>query len=110
MTMPKGSWIVAAFAAGLAGLLCTGAALAAGNPSPGGKTPPQKPVPDTPMKVRLVRSADSACELNCPEWIAAEGQIVGSTLGQFRKAIAQAGARRLPVVINSGGGLAEEGM
>jgi hypothetical protein len=56
------------------------------------------------MKVAVVRSSVSGCEPNCPEWIAAEGEIGAGTPALFRKVIAQIGNRKLPVIIRSPGG------
>lgn len=110
MAMAKGSWIVAACIVGLSTLVWTGGVPGAGSAAAATKARPQKLVSEAPMRIRIVRSADSTCEPNCPEWIAAEGQIVAGTLGQFRKIVGQLGARRPPVLIHSGGGLADEGI
>lgn len=56
------------------------------------------------MVFAIVRSGVVGCEPNCPEWISAEGQIVASSPGQFRKTLKQAGQLRLPVIITSQGG------
>jgi hypothetical protein len=65
------------------------------------KSAPGKP---SPMKVVLVRSNAQGCEPNCAEWIAAQGQIDETTPEQFRRAFAQFGARKLPILIDSIGG------
>ncbi len=62
------------------------------------------------MRVYLVRSAQNGCEPNCPEWIAAQGHIVAGTLTRFKKVFREAGKRHLPVLIHSGGGLADEAL
>src|SRR5271165_1050739 len=65
---------------------------------------PPRPRGDPPMRIVRVMSSDPACEPNCPEWISAEGRIVLGTAGAFRKAIADLGGRRLPILISSHGG------
>jgi hypothetical protein len=59
------------------------------------------------MVVRVVRLSHSKCEPNCPEWIAASGDITENTPALFRKIFKQLGNRRLPVLLNSGGGSIE---
>jgi hypothetical protein len=63
-----------------------------------------KPIYEAPMRVVVVRSSDSNCEPLCPEWIAAEGEITGSSPGQFRKVFKQIGKKNLPIIIRSPGG------
>ena len=58
---------------------------------------------DAPMRVVVVRSA-IGCKSYCPEWISAEGQIVGSTPGEFKRVIKAMGKKRLPIIVHSGGG------
>lgn len=58
-----------------------------------------------PMRVLIVRSAESGCEPFCAEWISAQGRITAGTPGEFRRALKKMGARQLPVFIHSGGGL-----
>src|SRR5271165_742218 len=65
---------------------------------------PPRPRGDPPMRVVRITSSDPACEPNCPEWISLEGRIVVGTAGAFRKAIADLGGRRLPILISSHGG------
>ncbi len=60
-----------------------------------------------PMQVQLVRSTLLGCEPNCTEWISAEGDIVDTTPGEFRKVLGKIGSRNLPLFINSGGGSIE---
>jgi hypothetical protein len=83
-------------------------------PAPGAskeKTPRQKtPPPEPVMKVYVVTSAQDGCEPNCPQWIAAHGQIVEGSLAQFKKALRQIGKKSVPVLIHSGGGLSEQAM
>jgi hypothetical protein len=84
----------------------------AGIPGAAGKPSPKKPAAaaEPPMQVYIVRSAQEGCEPNCPEWIAAQGQIQAGSPEKFRRVLAQLGKRRLPVLIHSGGGLADEGL
>jgi hypothetical protein len=72
--------------------------------TPGTAPPPAIRLSDTPMQVHLVRSGAPGCEPLCAEWIAAQGRIDQAAVGQFKKVLAQAGNRRLPVLIHSGGG------
>jgi hypothetical protein len=67
--------------------------------------PPAKAVADDqPMKIVRVRSANPACQPNCPEWIAAQGRIDATSLPRLRKVLAQLGSRKVPILINSAGG------
>jgi formylglycine-generating enzyme required for sulfatase activity len=69
------------------------------------KTPaPAEP----PMQVRIVKSTQPGCEPNCPEWIAAQGKIDQETLARFKVALRHAGKKKLPVLIQSGGGSVKE--
>lgn len=60
-----------------------------------------------PMRVQLVSGAPSGCQVDCPEWISAEGDIVESTPAAFQQVLKLAGNRKLPVFVNSGGGSIE---
>jgi hypothetical protein len=57
-----------------------------------------------PMNVVIVRLASPGCEPNCPEWIAARGEILPGTPARFRKIFKQLGNRKLPILIESPGG------
>ena len=103
MAIATGPRIIAAFA------VITSTLLSA-SPSLARKTPAPAAVGDGPMRISIVRSAKEGCEPNCPEWIAAEGKIVPGTLARFKKVLAQLGKRNLPVLLHSGGGLADEAM
>ena len=72
-------------------------------------TKPEKAAPatDEPMRFAIVRSAQQGCEPKCAEWISAEGKIVPETLGQFQQILKVIGKRKLPLLINSGGGSVE---
>jgi hypothetical protein len=89
-----------AFALGLA--CCAGAWAA--QPAPLG--PPIEP----PMQVHLVRSAEPGCEPQCPEWIAAQGRIEPGSLARFKRVLRQLGGRKVPVLIDSGGGRVHEAL
>ena len=60
-----------------------------------------------PMHIAIVHPADPACEPHCPEWIAAEGKILARTPGDFQKVLKGLGDRKLPILINSQGGLVD---
>jgi hypothetical protein len=90
-------------------IAATALVLTAGAVLGAGKRNPAKPGPaDPPMRIYLVKSAESGCEPNCPEWIAAQGKILPGTVAQFKKVLAQLGDRRPPVLLHSGGGVADE--
>ena len=63
-----------------------------------------------PMTVTLVRSGLPGCAPHCPEWIAAEGMIDSDTLPRFKKVLKALSGRKLPVLINSNGGLVDESL
>jgi hypothetical protein len=56
------------------------------------------------MSFVIVRSSKPGCEPNCPEWIAAEGEISSATPQRFKAVLARLGKTQLPVVLNSPGG------
>lgn len=72
--------------------------------------PKVNPLKSEPMKVRIVRSAEPGCEPACAEWISAQGQIDSSTPGEFRRALARLGSRKLPILIDSVGGSVDPSM
>lgn len=84
-------------------LLFAGAGEAATKKKPK-KVEPEKSVYEQPLRVVVVRNIIGNCEPLCPQWISAEGQITSKSPGVFKKALAQLGARKLPVVITSPGG------
>lgn len=51
-----------------------------------------------------------ACEPDCPEWIAAQGEIKPGTARVFQSFLARLDGRRRPIVINSGGGSVEDAL
>ena len=56
------------------------------------------------MSFVVARLAAAACEPNCPEWIAADGRIMDNTPTKLANLLANPAYRKLPVLINSGGG------
>ncbi|MFN0192344.1 MAG: hypothetical protein ACKVP5_10275 [Aestuariivirga sp.] len=56
------------------------------------------------MRFAVVRSSAPGCEPDCPEWISAEGMIAANTASKFEHILRETHGRRLPVVIDSGGG------
>ena len=99
--------IVRVLAASMCGamLVCAPAA-AAKAPAKKSAAPPKEPS----MRVYIVRSGQDGCEPNCPEWIAAQGQIEAGSPARFKKVLRQLGGRKLPILINSGGGAADEAL
>ena len=66
----------------------------------------QKP----PMRVVVVRNSEPGCEPNCAEWISAEGVIKPETPALFEDVLNGLGTRKLPVFINSPGGIVDAGL
>jgi len=98
---------LAAILLALAALALAGPMALAGARIPA--TPPSlklapRPAADPPMRILRVRSADPACEPNCPEWIAAQGKIMPGAAAAFAKIVGDLNGRRLPVLISSPGG------
>ncbi|WP_394688217.1 hypothetical protein [Hoeflea sp.] len=62
------------------------------------------------MTFSIFRSSDPFCEPKCPEWIAAEGEINERTPEKFDDMLERLGKRKLPLLINSPGGLIEYAM
>ncbi len=56
------------------------------------------------MTVTLVRSDRPDCGSDCPEWLALTGKIGPETPGLLATALAQLGARHVPVLVDSPGG------
>ena len=63
-----------------------------------------KPIYEAPMTVVIVRGWSQTCEPNCPEWIAAEGEITGATPQAFARVFKAMGRQKLPIIIRSPGG------
>ncbi|MEO9167106.1 MAG: hypothetical protein ABI230_01755 [Aestuariivirga sp.] len=72
------------------------------------KPQPAKPADGTllapVMDFLVVRNSDAQCEPDCPEWISAEGRIVPETAAKLAKFLAAPERRKLPIILNSGGG------
>jgi hypothetical protein len=101
--------------------LVTGAAALAcvwtSNGAPAEPQPAQPALPSVtsllagePMRITLVRAEGPACDPNCPMWIAADGKIVAGTAEKLRQVLQSAPGRRLPILINSPGGVVAEAM
>jgi hypothetical protein len=71
------------------------------------KQVPAQSIEEAPMTVVVVRNSDSRCEPNCPEWIAAEGEIVEATAALFSQVLAKTKDKKLPILIQSPGGSIE---
>lgn len=59
-----------------------------------------------PMEFLLVHGDMSTCRAanTCPDWISAEGQIMGDSPRKLQKLLKRLGGRKLPIVVNSPGG------
>jgi hypothetical protein len=60
--------------------------------------------PPKEMQFQVMRAAPFSCEPSCPEWIFAQGEIVGRSTAQFEKVLKQAGPVPPLLIIQSGGG------
>ncbi len=60
--------------------------------------------PDPEMTFQIMRASTASCEPNCPQWIFAEGRIVGSTAEKFNQVLRKAERKPLLLLIQSGGG------
>lgn len=71
---------------------------------------PSKPYPKaivpqgSEMWFAVVRSSESGCEPDCPEWISAEGEISPEALPRLDAMLKALGGRKLPLVVSSSGG------
>jgi len=92
-------------------LFVMGSGLGAG--SGWSKTAPKPPAAPVPEKTELggkamdftvIRLSSDYCEPNCPEWIAAEGEITMKTPAKLAKLLANPAYRKLPIMLNSPGG------
>jgi hypothetical protein len=97
---------VAFVAGGLA--LCWGVGLGPGISTAAAGPGRAEPISEPSMQVQLVRSAEPGCEPQCPEWIAAQGKIDGSSVARFKRVLRQLGDRKVPVLIDSNGGRVNE--
>ncbi len=59
---------------------------------------------DPEMVFVVVRNHSSACEPDCPVWIAADGVITKTSPDKFKSLLRDLGKTRLPVVMHSPGG------
>jgi hypothetical protein len=94
-------------------LLLAGAAVAApanvngaepGKPSANVKRVEAPKVPTRAMRVIIVTDSRPGCEPNCPQWIAANGEITAETPAQFQRVFKALGQKKLPIFISSPGG------
>ena len=74
-----------------------------GKPQPGMYPKPVVPE-DGGMWFVVVRSSETGCEPNCPEWISAEGDIDAKALQRLEATLKALGGRKLPLVVSSRGG------
>lgn len=72
-------------------------------PQPGMYPKPVVPE-DGGMWFVVVRSSETGCEPNCPEWISAEGDIDAKALQRLEATLKALGGRKLPLVVSSRGG------
>ena len=56
------------------------------------------------MRFEIVRASGAACHPDCPEWVFAQGTIGPRSAAELRRILSATTGRRLPVVIDSGGG------
>jgi hypothetical protein len=68
------------------------------------------PPPAPPMSFVVVRNDSYECDPDCPEWIAAQGEIRAGTAQIFEAFLAKLDARRRPVIIDSNGGSVEDAL
>lgn len=69
----------------------------------------EKP-PRREMVFAIVRVSNPLCEPDCPEWIAADGDITDKTEDAFKAILKKAGKRNLPLLIHSLGGRVDVAM
>jgi hypothetical protein len=86
------------------GLSCYGLSAAPDIPMPAAASS------ESPMRVVVVRSAETECEPKCAEWISAEGKLNPETVAEFQKIINATRRYRLPVLIHSHGGSVGAGL
>lgn len=72
--------------------------------------PAAKAIYEAPMRVVIVQGDGKTCKEQCPQWIAAEGEITAATPALFAKVFKQMGDRKLPVLIRSPGGSLQTAM
>ncbi len=85
-------------------------ALAKASKSPPPAPPVEKTEFGTPMNFTVLRLSSKLCEPNCPEWIAADGEITDQTPAKLTKLLNNPSYRKLPIVLNSPGGKVDAAM
>jgi hypothetical protein len=99
-----GAW-TRLFVAAIALMACF---MVAGDAGAAKKQKKAKPaVPKNEMTFTIMRASEAACEPECPQWIAASGDITPRTPGRLRTALKATGKAKLPIVISSPGGSVE---
>jgi len=88
--------------------LCLALGLGSGVMAAAARSAKSHPVAEPSMQFHLVRSAEPGCEPQCPEWIAAQGKIDGSSVARFKRVLRQLGDRKVPLLIDSNGGRVNE--
>lgn len=78
-------------------------------PQVGAPAKPANPA-DKPMQVSIVRLDQPGCEPTCVEWIMAQGRIENATPAEFKKVFNKLGKSRLPVLVDSPGGVVDAGL
>jgi hypothetical protein len=62
-----------------------------------------------PMDIQIMRGTGD-CEPDCPEWIAAQGEIKADSQQKLRRVIQSLKGRKLPILLNSPGGHVDSGL
>lgn len=104
-SMRVGVHRVSPFARLVAGIVFAALLCAQGSPADAAKKPAT-----VEMVFSIVRASNPICEPVCPEWIAADGEITKNTTKALKAILKKAGARNLPLLINSGGGDVDQAM
>jgi hypothetical protein len=79
-------------------------------PTPQALPTPAQLLAGEPMHIAVVRALGPACDPNCPTWLAAVGKITPGTAEKLRRVVQSLAGRRLPILVNSPGGLVTEAM
>ena len=64
---------------------------------------PGKPTIE-PMQFAILRTGDASCEPSCPEWLALQGHLMPDSVVKFKRVLRGLKGRKLPILLNSGGG------
>jgi hypothetical protein len=75
-----------------------------------GRAATSPPALTEPMSFVLVRSVTADCEADCPEWIAAQGEIKPGTARIFEEFLTKLDGRPRPILINSRGGATDDAL